>query len=87
MLNIYTSDTHDWSLQIISPQWPREIFAINDSEAKLNNIDDHSGKIAHAKEDDKEDEKASKLFVSPLPENHFPTGQPKICTRFLKRKM
>ena len=60
-------------------QWPRKVFAISDSEAELDDVEDDSGKVAHAKEDDKEDEKSCKLFVSPVSENHFLAGQPKIC--------
>ena len=62
----------------ISPQWPRKVFSISDSESKLNDIDDNPGKAAHSKEGDEEGEKASKLFVSPLSEKHFLAGQPKI---------
>ena len=52
---------------------------MSDSEAELDDIEDDSGKVAHAKEGDKEDEKSCKLFVSPVSKNHFLAGQPKIC--------
>jgi len=43
--------------QYIAPKWPGKVFAMADSEEKLNAIDDHPGNVAHAKEDDQGYEK------------------------------